>query len=194
MNDVVILCVVTYCAVTLILCAASLINLNFLHSSTEKVLDFRKPYLMRISLGMLSLLLLVVAVQMPADQNGGRNGYAMWYTWMPVCLSLAALIAFLAGPQNIYIDVEARAGYTVKGWFFHPRRQKFRLGDKSFLCLITDHDGYTVLLCVADSARQRAFLGKFAAKDAALRVLQEVAEKLDLPIKELTAVEMINQS
>ncbi len=194
MNDIVIFCVVAYCAVTTILCAASLINLNFLYSSTDKALDFRKPYLMRTSLGMLCFLLVVIAVWMPAVQSGGRNGYAMWYTWMPLCLSIAALLAFLAGPQDIYIDVKARAGYTVKGWFFQPRRQEFSLGDKSFLCLITDHNGCTVLLCVANSARQRAVLGKFASKDAAVRVLEEVSVKLDLPIKELTAVEMINQS
>ncbi len=141
-----------------------------------------------------SLLLLVMGVLLPADQTARWHDYAAWYTWLPLCWVMAVLIAFAAGPQEVYIDLESRTGYGRAGWPFFAKRRDFVITDTSFLWICPGQRNDYTFLCIKDQLnperKWQYFFLDSPPRGYGLYFLLDIQKSLPLTIREMTALEL----
>ena len=167
---------------------------NRLKTSTPQTLEFRRPPLSRVGMALFSFLFLVMGVLLPADQAARWHDYTAWYTWLPICWVMAALIAFAAGPQEVCIDLESRTGYGRAGWPFLAQRQDFTISDTSFLWICPGQRNDYTYLCTKDQfspeRKWRYFFLDLKPKGYGLYFLLDIQKSLPLTIREMTALEL----
>ncbi len=137
-------------------------------------------------LGLLMLAMTGVFV-VKADDFGG---WLAWLWYVPLGILFTLFFAYVAGPQDILIDLEARVCYQTKGWMFHPRKRTYYLTETSSLCACCGGQSCYVFLRIGDAANQRLMLATRSSKQDAYYYGKEIADKLGLPIKATTLQEM----
>ena len=157
---------------------------SWLNSAGLHTIKFRKPALTRSSMGMSSLLfLMIVIVSGKADHHSEIFFFRFWC--IPWCLALSLVFAYLAGPQDVSVDLETRTCQETKGWIFRPRKNVHALSETSCVCILNGEINNIFLL--PGGGRDKVFvLGQpFRSKDAPA-LAQKMADELCLPVKNAT--------
>lgn len=161
--------------------------------SNERVLNFRKPKMLRLGAGMLGLLCLgspwiIATGTHPSDLVPVESFFG------PVCVGLSCLCAYITGPQDVSIEIDTRTCHAINGWMFHPRRQACPLTDTSSLRVWAGGSSWYVVLWIGGRKEPMFLLARPSRKSDAISVAQEIAEKLHLPLQETTLSELRKSS
>ena len=148
-------------------------------TSHPKFLLVRKSKMTRLAMGMLSLMCLgglplIVSAAQPADLE-----VVSWLI-VPGGIGLFTLFGFLAGPQDVRIDLDTRLCCETKGWFFLSKRRTYPLTDASSVCAHCGNKSCCAILRVGDAANTRFVLAMCGSESAALSFAQVIGKRLHL--------------
>jgi len=158
---------------------------SWLEASNQHVLSFRKPKLMRLGAGMISLLCLCFLPIILADTRP-TDLVLVWCSFGTASIGLFGLLFYLSGPQDVLIDLDARTCHGTDGWMFSPRRRICPLTEASSLRVWAGGYSWYVVLWTGGKRDPMFLLAKPASKSAAVSFAQEIADKLHLPVNETT--------
>ena len=150
--------------------------------SNPQFLVFQKSSMTRLFSAMMSLMCLG-CIGIFANATRPADIETFWWLIAPMCVGVSYFFAYLAGPQDVRIDLESRICYQTKGWFFHPRKQTYQLTQASYLCAYCGNKSCYTMLRIGDPADTRFVLAMRGSQSAALSFAQEIADKLHLPAK-----------
>lgn len=167
---------------------------NRLKTSTPQTLEFRRPPLLRVGMATGCFLFLVMGILLPADQTARWHDYAAWYAYFPICVAIAVLLAFAAGPQEVCIDLDFRTGYGRAGWPFLAQRRDFAISDTSFLWICPGQKNDYTFLCIKDplnpERKWQCFFLDSTPEGYGLYFLLDIQKSLPLTIRRMTAIEL----
>ncbi len=162
---------------------------GWLKTSNQDVLSFRKPKLMRLGSGMIGLLCLCNPWIIMTDTKPS-DIMLMWCTFGAVSIALFCLLSYLAGPQDVLINLNEKVCYGTAGWIFNPRKRICPLSDKSSVCVWASGHSWCVVLWIGGRKDPRFLLGLPSCKSEAITFAKNIACKLHLPVKETTLKEI----
>ncbi len=165
--------------------------------SSENTLAFCRPWTDRVAAALFALLHVVAypilwvipAWQMPMTA-------AHWYRYSAgemLCLIIAVLTLYLAGPDDLTFDLNRRTYRYISGWPLGWRIHEGPWEDMAAVCVLMTDQSYYVRIVWKDNkmrARFKCFsLGNFngaGRSDRATRRAEETAAVLGLPVVERT--------
>ena len=164
---------------------------------SENTLAFCRPWKDRVAAALFALLHVVaypILWAIPAWQVPMTA--ARWYRYSIVevmCLVIAVLTLYLAGPDDLIFDLNRRTYRYVFGWPLGWRVYEGPWEDMAAVCVPMTEQSYYVRIVWKDNkmrARFKCFsLGNFygpGRSDRATRLAEETAAKLGLPLVERT--------
>lgn len=172
---------------------AALLSLGsgeWLAASSPEEVRFKRPWPLRASAGMFSLLFFSGA---GLGATVFASSFGLWIAWgwfVPFCLLLGGLLLCLSGPQEICIDLNTRRCFQTTGWMFFPRENVFSLSETSHICVFRGGSGCYVVLWLNGIKDPKFMLGKTSRLSAALSYAEKLAKPLLLPVQEKTPGEM----
>ena len=173
-----------YVFTTIVILVVGTLQGSWLDSTDQQVICFRKPKMLRLGAGMASSIFLVAAIFFALS---AVRQFGVLFTWLwnvPLSIFLTALLAFLAGPQDVFIDLETRLCYKIDGWMFHPRKNTYHITEVSSLSICSGGQTYYVFLMIGGGSKQWFLLARPEQKTDAICFAQAIADKLHLPVKE----------
>lgn len=162
---------------------------SWFETSNQHVLSFRKPKLMRLGAGTVGLLCLCFP-WMIANNTRPSDLAFVWCSFGTTSVALSGLLAYIAGPQDVLIDLDARTCHGTDGWMFRPRRRICPLSDVSSVYVWAGGYSWYVAIWIGGKKDPVFLLARPASKSAALSFAREIADKMHLPVKETTLGEI----
>ncbi len=173
-----------YLLATTVMLAVGSSQASWLDNAGLQTINFCKPGSTKLSMGMFSLLFLMIAVVSgTADHHAEIFSFRFWC--IPLCLIFSLAFAYLSGPQDVSVDLETQTCQETRGWVFCPRKTVYALSEASCVCILDGEINNVFLL--PGGGRDRWFtLGQpFRSKDAPA-LAQKMADKLCLPVRKAT--------
>ena len=136
---------------------------------------------------MLSLLLLAGALFFVLD----RSGAALLSLFL---LPLIVFLAYIAGPQDVLVDLETRMCHETAGWIIYPQKRNLALTEASCLCIFANGASYYVTLMIGGGTKRYFIIARPITLRQARIIAEPIAEKLHLPVNEVSVKEMIRLS
>lgn len=165
---------------------------NWLSTSDECTLSFRKPICYRVGVGMLSSLFLALAFFFVVNKYVSDVASKMFFFLS--CSSFACLLAYIAGPQDVSVDVSTRVCHETAGWMLHPQRRSIALTEKSCVSICADNTSYYVILMIGGGTKRYFIVARPASLNQARLFAEPTARKLHLPVKETTLTALLRLS
>ncbi len=181
--------VLAYVGMTVVTYSIGFLHRNWLVTSEEHRLSFRKPTFYRIGAGMFSLLFLAVGVFVVVDTYVSSIGFKIFFFLS--CSSLAGLFAYIAGPQDVYVDIETRICHETTGWMLHPRKRSLALTENSCVSICADNTSYYVILMIGSGTKRYFIIARPASLSQAHLMAEPTAGRLQLPVKETTLKDLL---
>jgi len=128
-------------------------------------------------------MFLAVLWHLATDTSRPEDREIMWWLGVPMIGGGSIFLAYLAGPQDVRIDLATRICYETKGWFFHPRKQTYQLTDASYICAYSGSKSCFAMLRVGNPEDTRFILAMRGSQSAALSFAQDIAGKLHITAK-----------
>ncbi len=150
---------------------------------------FRKPWTVRLLAGMLGWLFLLSPFLIATGTRPSDLVWA-WCILAPIFFPLAALLLFLSGPQEVSLNSETRAFQAAQGWPFYPKKQQGYLAEEAYVAVQTNGYIWYVMLRMGGRRQPAYLLAKPITQSASRAFAQEMANKLHLPVKEMTLQEL----
>ncbi len=147
-------------------------------------LAFRKPFEMRAVLGAFGLISVAtpfwVGIEAWKQQDG--NACAMLPFFAALCFGFGALFFSLAGPADLYLDMERRTYRLVRGWPFLARTRSGTWEDFWGVWVGRTSGSQTAYLVGVTwwGGGGSVTLGRFENKSSAERFAEEMMSKMDL--------------
>jgi len=180
--------VFAYVIVTSVICWIGFLQGSWLATANQHVLIFRKPAFYRIGTAMMSLLFLAGAIFFILNAQRPHNS-GEWVLSV-LFLPFAVLFAYIAGPQDVCVDLETRICHETIGWMIHPRKRSLPLTEASCLSICSDNTSYYVNLMIGGGTKRYFMIARPSSKSQAHKIADPIAEMLHIPVKETTLAEM----
>ena len=156
---------------------------SWLAASGPHVLSFRKPVLCRVGVGMLAVLFLTGTAFFLWDE------YTTGVSYMPLsisCLVVACFFAYVAGPQDVTVDIQSGVCHETFGWLVRPRKRSLALTDASCLATLCSGGTSYVFLMIGGGSKRYFMIAATSSMGEAYSIASPIAQKLHLSIKETT--------
>ena len=173
-----------YLLATAVMLAVGSSQASWLDSAGLHTINFRKPALTKLSMGMSSLLFLMIAVVSgTADHHSEIFFFRFWC--IPWCLIFSLAFAYLSGPQDVSVNLETQTCQETKGWIFRPRKTVYALSETSCVCILVGEINNVFLLPGGGKDKWFVLGQPFRSKDVPA-LAQKMGDKLCLPVKKAT--------
>ena len=162
---------------------------SWLKTSNQNILSFRKPKLLRLGSGMISLLILCCPWIIMSDTDPS-DIILMWSTFGTVSIALFCFLFYISGPADVLIDLNDKVCYGTNGWIFSPRKRICPLSVRSSVFVWESGHSWCVALWIGGKKDARFLLGTPSSEGKAIDLANDIACKLNLPVKKTTLQEI----
>jgi len=154
---------------------------SWLAVSGPYVLNFRKPVFCRVGTGMLAVLFLTGAAFFLWDEY--TTGVSYMFLSI-ICLVMACFFAYVAGPQDVTVDIESGVCHETFGWMVHPRKRSLALTEASCLATVCSGGTSYVFLMIGGGSKRYFMIAATSSMSDAYSIASPISQKLHLSIKE----------
>ena len=145
----------------------------------DQTLAFRKRFLLRLSIGVVALLIAVLPTLLLRSFSAGPWPYVG-------CYAFALFVAFLSGPQDVTLYLQSCTYRSVIGWPFLPSVKTGRFVDFAGIGLTQMRSAVLVTIKVITPKERLLILGSFNGMERAVAFLHQIATTTGLPVMQET--------
>lgn len=180
MNHILLIFMITLFGIGGILIIVALMKGAISTTYSENSIRFQRMLLIRLGYGLMSIGFLILTLQMLALWNA--EDISIKYVYIPCGFICCIVMVYVAGPQDLRIDLTTRACEALQGWPFVPKRTRCSLTEDAFLYVRPGGQSCQVCLDFGKQTKLKFILNEFSLKRDALAYAQEMAAKLSLPV------------